>query len=118
MIPDPSTDFSVYAQALLDAVQGSHWRFAAALALIGVVACVRWLTPKLHNKVGAWLNSDRGAAVLTLVTAEVGAVATSLAAKMPLTFTLVWHGLGVGFVAAGGFATAKRILAGLKLPWV
>jgi len=103
-------DVSSYAKLLLDAYHGKHWILLLALVLGVVVATARWVAPKVHGKLGTFLNSDRGAAILVLVGGLAGSVVTSaMGGKISLD-TLV-NGVVTSLTAAGGYTLLKRIIS-------
>lgn len=98
-----------FAQTLLNAIQHKQWQLVAALALIAVVAGLRWLAPRINDTIGSALSSDRGGTILTLVGGEAGAIANALIAGQPITLTLILSGLSVGVLGVGGYTALKRI---------
>ena len=107
--PTPDATTQQYADLIYNAVLNSNWRVLAALALIGVVACIRWLAPKMHNKLGVFLNSDRGGVVLVILGGLGGALSTAVFAGKLITGHLIVNGLVVGFIAAGGWNVIKKL---------
>ncbi len=97
------------ADAILAALSGKQYLLAVAVALVGAVKGVRWLAPKLHDKTGAFLNSDRGGAILSLIMGVAGGVATSLAAGKPMSLSLILSGIMVSATGSGLFNLTKRI---------
>jgi hypothetical protein len=92
-----------YANQILDAAMHRQWALLAALLLVGSVAALRWITPKLHDKFGAFLNTQRGGALLALVGGAAGALSTSLIAGQALNAQLLVAGFGTGLMAIGGW---------------
>jgi hypothetical protein len=95
--------FQDFANQILDAATHRQWALLAALLLVGGVAAVRWIAPKLHDKIGAFLNTQRGGALLALIGGAAGAVATSLIAGKALNLQLVIGSFSVSFMAIGGW---------------
>ena len=94
------------AKPVLAAVMSGQWVLGAALALVFVVAGARrYLVTHVH-----FLGTDAGAAVLTLVGAFGGALATALAAGASVTAGLMWTALGVATAAAGGYSLVRKLL--------
>ena len=113
--PDPSKDLGGYAKALYDATAGHHWVLLVGLVLMGVTWGVRKLVPMIHGKVGAWLNTDRGGALLSLGLGLVGGIATAFAAGKAVTFQLLASAVVASWTASGGWSQLKKIL-GLSDP--
>jgi hypothetical protein len=97
------------ADSLLAAIGGKQYILAMAVALVGVVKGVRWVAPKLHDKTGAWLNSDRGGAILSLIMGVAGGAATATAAGKPLSLSLILSGIMVSATGSGLFNLTKRV---------
>jgi hypothetical protein len=94
------------AKAIYDAFAGHHYAYAAAIAVILIVALVkRYLGPKV-----AWLHSDAGGSVLVLAGATATAMASSLAGGGPVTLDLFKTAAMVGVGAAGGYALLKNLI--------
>jgi hypothetical protein len=104
------------AKPVLDAVVGGNYALAAVLAVVFFVA----LASKYGKSAWPFLGTGAGKAVLTLVGAFVGAVATAVAAGgfAAVTAGVLWTALGVAVSAAGGYALAKELLGPLvpRLP--
>lgn len=95
---------------VFQAVQTGNWALAAALGLVGVCwALRRWGPRLLPASWGAALASDAGGAVLVLLTGVAGAVAAALGSGHGLSLDVLRRAFEVGFAAAGGYATAKKI---------
>jgi hypothetical protein len=94
------------AKPVLAAVMSGQWVLGAALALVFVVAGARrYLVAHVH-----FLGTDAGAAVLTLVGAFGGALATALTAGVSVSAGLLWTALGVAAAAAGGYSLVRKLL--------
>lgn len=87
-------------------VEGHWWPMAA-----GMLVIVVWLLRKYGGKYITWFTTDKGGACLALGTSMVGAVLNALMAGQAITVKAVMTAVGVGFAAAGGWTTLKRILA-------
>lgn len=98
------------AKPVLDAIMHGQWAFAAALALIlAVTLTKRYLGDKIP-----WLHSDAGGAVLALLGAFGGALATSLAAGAAPTWIMAWMAVKVAVGAAGAYSMIRKLL----VPWI
>lgn len=105
---DPG-NFEGFLTFLLTAAQTKQWWVLASAVLTGVVAFTRWFTPKVNGKLGAFLKTDRGGALLVLFWSAVGAVAHTFAAgKRPSAVTLL-TAVVVAVGGAGGYVLIKKI---------
>lgn len=95
-----------------DAVVNHQWWPLAALALTGAVAAIRKLTPRIHGKLGAFLNSERGALLLVIVTSIAGALATAFGAGGRPTWPTVWAALKIAAVSAISYPTVRKAIQG------
>lgn len=95
--------FQDYANQILDAAMHRQWALLAALLLVGGVAALRWIAPKLHDRFGAFLNTQRGGAILALLGGAAGAVSTALVAGKAMSMQLVVASFSVGLMAIGGW---------------
>lgn len=97
------------ARPVLDAVLGGHWFLAAALALV--------LTVGLASKYGAKrfpvLATGPGKALLVLVGAFGGALATAATAATAPSLALMWTAAKVAFFAAGGYSLVSSLVGPL-----
>lgn len=92
------------------AFSGGHYAYAASLGIIVVVALIK------RESQSAWLHTDVGGSLLTLVAAASTASAAALATPgAHLTLSLIESSLLVGVGAAGGYSMLKRLLAPLVL---
>lgn len=108
---DPTNNPQQFFQSLLDAIVNRQWWPLASLALIGVIALVRWLAPKLHGRLGTWLNTDRGATVLTIVLGILGAVATTIGAWKAPDLKLLLTTVFTTVFAPGTYVLVKRLIS-------
>lgn len=102
-------DLEAFATSVLNAVQHGNWALVAALAVLALV----WAARRFGGNKFPFLRSDAGGAVLALAMATAGAVVTALSAGSALSIALFLGALKVGFVAAGGWSTVKKLL-----PWI
>lgn len=101
-------DYQQLAAVIFEAVKSGNWALVACAVLIGLV----WLIRKYGSERIPFLQTDAGGALLVLVLGPLGAVMNMLAAGQKFDVALLATGLKMGFVAAGGYATVKKIL-----PW-
>jgi len=109
--PDPSSADHIISVAnwLISAAQSHDYIAVVGILLVGLVAFVRWLAPKLHGKLGESVNGPVGKGLVVLFCSEAASLSTSmLAHKVDLRSIL--NGLIVAFVAAGGYSIVKPIL--------
>lgn len=104
-----------HAKPIYDAIVGGQWWLAASLALVFAVAAFKKYAgrvPKYGPKLDAFANSDHGGALLVLVGAYGGALATGLVASglSSLTLALAWAALKVAVGAAGGYSLVKKLV--------
>lgn len=104
-------DANAILNTVLDAIQHKHWQVLVATILVGVVAFVRWVSPKIHGKVGAFLNSDRGGSLLVLLGGVFGAISTALIAGQKINANLIFGGITTGVMASGGWNIVWDLIA-------
>jgi hypothetical protein len=111
------------ASQLFEAVKAGHYWYAAAGALVLVVAVLRKKGPDLPvvGKYLKWASGSWGGRLLVVLASLTGALANALAAGAAPSLSMVWAALGVAVAAAGGydlFKLAVPILEALqsKLP--
>lgn len=92
---------------MLQAARDRNWAMLAALIVVAVVWAIRYL----GEPVLPWLGTDKGGAVVSLVTAWAGAVVSALAAGQPVDMELFVSSLGVAATASGGWTLAKKLVA-------
>jgi hypothetical protein len=107
----PSTDNLEIAKAIYTAVASGDYLLVAALALILLVAFLKWLAPKLHDSVGDFLNSDAGGALLVLLSSYGAALSTAHMAGAGWTWGLARTAAVVALTAAGGYSVLKKLFA-------
>ena len=89
------------------AFAGGTYAYAASLLVIAMVA----LAKRYLTGTWPWLASDAGGALLALLAAGSGAMATALAVKgAVITLALVKSSVIVGVTAAGGYAVLKALV--------
>lgn len=101
---DPA--MSEMLKAVLDALRGHQYPFAASLALVFAVA----LTRRYGAKKWPALAGDMGGAVLTLLGAFGGAMAAALGSGSALSGSLAWTATGIAVSAAGGYTLIKKLI--------
>jgi hypothetical protein len=101
-------DIEAFLKTAYDAVMHRDYRLLAATLLIGIVALARKYGARVPGKVGAFVASDRGGAVLALALAIIGGAANALLAAQPLSLAMVGSAIYVAVLAAGGYALVKK----------
>jgi len=100
---DPSTDPAGAFDQFWQAVTAKRWGLAAVIGTMVFVAFARWVSPRIHGKFGAWVNSTRVSAVLALISGGGAAVATQLMKGGTLSPKLLVYGFMIGAGAIGGY---------------
>jgi hypothetical protein len=103
---DPAVDFELFARLVLDGVAAGNGMLLAALALLGLVAAVRFVFADSLP----FLKTDLGAALLTFALGFAGAVVTALASGGALGGPLLLSALKVTLGAMGGFSALKKLV--------
>lgn len=103
------TSISDLARPIYDAIMHGQYWAALALGLVLITAVLkRYAAPKLP-----WLTGDVGAPTLVLLASFGAASATAFLAGAAPSLALAWASAQIAFVAAGGFALAKKLFAPL-----
>jgi hypothetical protein len=105
VLPNPDNS-DAFLKSVFDAVMSKNWMWTGALGVIALV----WLIRKFGAKKLPFLATDRGGALLVMVTSLLGAAATALGAGKPITGDVFRQALMLGFMGAGGFTWVKRML--------
>ncbi len=101
-------NFEAFFRLVYDAVTSKNYALIASLAVVAVVYLVR----RYGGTKFPVLKTNRGGAVLALVTSVAGAAATAFLGGVPFGAAVLLKALGVGFMAAGGFSVVKKIVFG------
>lgn len=109
----PTLDNSdAFMKNAFDAVMSKNWTMVTALALIAFV----WLLRKFGSKRLPFLATDRGGAMLVMVTSVLGALATALGAGRPVSGDVLRQAVTLGFLAAGGWTWVKKVMRPKAIP--
>lgn len=103
---DPTVNFSEFSKVAMSDLGGHHYAALAALGIMGLVA----LAHKYGAKKFPFLATDAGNAVSMLLLGSAGAIALTLSAGSAISLPVILAGLKLGFTAAGGFATLKKLV--------
>ncbi len=98
------------AKPVFNAVMDGHWAYAAALALVFLVALAR----RYGTKLSAWFASGEAGAAMALFGSFGGALATALAGGAKVTGALAWTAFTVALAAAGGFSLVRAFLPRIR----
>lgn len=109
-VPDDGSLLDL-AKPLFSAVMGGNYWLAASLALVLMVAVCRRYLPKWFPKAFGWAAGDAGGALLVLLGAFGGAMATGLAAGAGPSVAMAVVAFKVALGAAGGFTMLKKLIA-------
>ncbi len=103
----PQSSLLDLLKPVYNAFAGGHYAYAAALAVIVMVALVkRYLGGSIP-----WLHTDLGGSAMALIASSATAVSAGLAAPgAVVSFGLMKTALLVGIGAAGGFAMIKNLI--------
>ena len=108
-LPTSGSDVDV-TKHVYHAVRSGDWRLPAAFVLLLLVSFVRWIVPRLHSRIGAFLNSDPGASLLVLLSGFAAALVNANMAGEPWSWGVVQTAAEVSLTAAGGYSIGKRML--------
>lgn len=97
-----------FAQLVLDAVASKNYLLLASLGVIAVVYVLR----RFAGGKFPWLRTDRGGALLVLLTSIAGGFANAFLAGSPLSWGLVLSAVTTGLAAAGGYSIIKKLVFG------
>lgn len=97
------------AKPVYEAVMGHQWWLAASLALVFLCAAAKKYAP---GKLGDFLRTDHGGALLVLLMSFGGAVSTGLlaAGTGAMTLALAWAALKIALGAAGGYSLIRKLI--------
>ena len=100
---DPSTDPAGALTQLQNAITSRKWGLAAVIATMLFVAFARFISPRIHGRFGALVNSTRGSAILALIGGAGAAMTTQLMKGGKFSLALVVYGFTIGVGAIGGY---------------
>ena len=104
--PDNGTILDLL-KPVFDQVMAGHYVAAAAFALVLAVGLVRRYAP---GKAGAFIHTDLGGALTTLLLSAGGALATATMAGAVWHWGMLSAALLVGLTAMGGYTMIKKLL--------
>lgn len=107
---DPTTDPMGSFDQLWQAVVTRKWALASVIATMLFVALARWASPRIHGKLGTFINSTRVSATLAFVGGMASAMVSELMQGGKLTPKLVVYGFKFGVAAIGGYNAFWDIL--------
>lgn len=103
---DPVDGSLDLATTIYNAFTGGHRAYAAALAIVAVVALVR----KKWGATSPWMHTDAGSALMVLVGTFGTTLVASLTGGGAFTAHMAWAALCVAFSTAGGYAMVKKLV--------
>lgn len=95
------------ARPIFDEIMKGHYIAAAALGLIFSVALIKRYAP---GKFGAFVHSDAGGSLTTLLMSFGGALATATMGGAAWTWGMLPAAGKVAFFAAGGYVLLKKLI--------
>jgi len=114
---DPTADPLAFLNLVKQAIAGKQWALVATLAVIGLVALIRYGAGKLAvpyagkwiGRAAAFFTTDRGGAILTLLVGVAGALVPVFAGGV-FTVQAILDGVILGITSAGGYVMIKKII--------
>lgn len=98
-------------QTAIDAMRTHNWVLLFAVGVMLAIWGLRAVGSQIRGKLGAFVASSRGGALLNFMVSFVAAVVASLIAHRPLSDGGLWMAALTGSVAAaGGWAQLKALL--------
>lgn len=93
-------------QPIYAALSAGHYALVAAMVVVVITGLLR----KFGGPT-SWVHTAAGGTALALVTATAASMAVTLGAPNAVfTFGVLWVSLGLGVMAAGGYAAVKNLL--------
>lgn len=105
-----NSELADLAKPVFDAVMGGQYAYAAALALVLLVA----LTRRFGGEVWPLVASKKAAPFLVMVGSFGAAMANALGAGEGLSADMAWGAVKIAVYAAGGYSLLKPIIQGLQ----
>jgi hypothetical protein len=102
---DPGQDPGGFFAKLFSATTSGQWKLLITLVLVGVV----WGFRAIGGKFWPWLKTDRGGAMLALLTGVTGVLAAMALAGGAFSAQVVLNGIMAGITAAGGWTVIKKL---------
>lgn len=109
-VVDPNVDLNGFLGQVFDAVKGGNWRLVAVLASIGAIYVLRKYGSKIPGKVGEFLATSRGGAILAIVFGFLVGLGSAVLAGQTITLSVVVDVLMFAFTTIGGWVGVRRIL--------
>ena len=112
-MPVLSDDPGALAKAIFDALTNGEWKMLSILILVALLWVLRHYGSKIP-KIGKYIGSRRGGAILALLTGLVGVIGSAMAFGVPITWNVVSAGFSAGLGLAGGWSVLKSLIQGEK----
>jgi len=100
---DPTTDPQGALSQFWQSVVAKKWGLAAVIGTMLLVALVRFIAPRLHDKFGAWILTTRVSAALALVAGMLSSISTQLMKGGTWSMSMLTYGFMFGVGAIGGY---------------
>ena len=100
-------DMSGVTGTITKAIDTSNWRVVATAALLFLI----WVLRAIGAKFWKFIGTDRGGALLALVSGVLVALINGWASGKTFSITWVIQGIEMGVSAAGGWVVAKRLIS-------
>jgi hypothetical protein len=100
---DPAKDPTGALDQLQTAISQRKWGLAGVIGTMLFVAFARFISPRIHGKFGAWVNSTRVSAALAILSGMGAAITMQLMKGGTFSLQLVVFGFGFGVAAIGGY---------------
>ena len=116
----PDLDFSALGPLALKLAQGGQWAALLVLAFVALVLVLRivlvkglagWIPWEPAQRALAWLGTDRGGVVLSIMTGMATVLGGALVAGMAITPGLIIGALLTACMGSGAWSMAKKIAA-------
>jgi hypothetical protein len=100
-------DMSGVTGTITKAIDTSNWRVVATAALLFLI----WVLRAIGAKFWKFIGTDRGGALLALISGVLVALINGWASGKTFSITWVIQGIEMGVSAAGGWVVAKRLIS-------
>jgi hypothetical protein len=100
-------DMSGVTGTITKAIDTSNWRIVATAALLFII----WVLRAIGAKFWKFIGTDRGGALLALISGVLVALINGWASGKTFSITWVIQGIEMGVSAAGGWVVAKRLIS-------
>jgi hypothetical protein len=113
-VPEP--DAGSLGASFLAAVTTKNWALLVSVLLVGGVLLARLVAKRFGGKVGLWLASPRGSAVLATLGGTATLLMYALRNGTPFSVDLLLGCLGTALTASGLWSVGKAVVEPTKKP--